>query len=146
MTGRRIIVSGLLALQLLLVPMFLAPARVSAAEADFCQQQIGGFFGLPTWYKYLDASFDAAPCEINFDARSAQSYVAVIMAVFEILMRIAGYAAVGIVMYGAFQFLTSQGEPDKYAAARTTILNAFIGLAIVLFAVAIVNLIGANVV
>lgn len=146
MTGRRLIVSVLLSLQLLLVPMVLAPARVSAAEGAFCAQSIGGFFGLPTWYKYLDVNFGGAPCEIEFDARSAQSYVRVAMAVFEILMRITGYVSVAFVMYGAFQFLTSQGEPDKYAAARTTILNALIGLVIALFAVAIVNLVGANVV
>lgn len=52
--------------------------------------------------------------------------------------------AVGFIIFGGFQYMLSQGEPERTKGARSTILNALIGLAISLSAVAIVNLIGRN--
>lgn len=47
-------------------------------------------------------------------------------------------------MYGGFQYLISQGEADKIAGARKTILNAIIGLAIAMLATGIVAFIGGQ--
>lgn len=126
---------------MLLVP---APAAAQIDRGDYCQPEIEGFFGLPTWYKYLleDNEFGTEECEVEFSFTDPLDYVAVGLAAFEILMRIAGMVVLGFVMYGAFQLLTSGGESEKYAAARTTITNALIGLVIALSAVVVVNLIG----
>jgi hypothetical protein len=145
----------LIALQFLMIGMIFAPAKASAAEEAYCAQYVpsgtGTFvFGFPTWYKYLNPRPVADGCELDPLRNAAGDLdtnylVKVGLAFFEILMRIAGMVSLAFVMYGAFQFLTSQGEPDKYAAARTTVVNALIGLTIAVSAVAIVNLIGGNV-
>lgn len=44
-----------------------------------------------------------------------------------------GIALVGYLIYGAFLWLTSSGQPDKLAAAQKTLVNAVIGF--ILFAV-----------
>lgn len=142
---RRTLVALMLVVQLFSAGVMVAPVRVFAAENTACAGSSPGFFGLPTWYRYLDYEFADNACNVSFNLREPRDYIAVGMAVFEILMRIAGLVALVAVMYGAFQFLTSQGEPDKFAAARTTILNALIGLAVAILAVTIVNLVGANI-
>jgi hypothetical protein len=68
------------------------------------------------------------------------------LAFFEIAMRVAALVAMGFVIYSGFRFLTSQGQPENYAAARGTLINALIGLAIALSAVALVNLVGGTIV
>ena len=56
------------------------------------------------------------------------------MAIFEDLLRVAGVAAVGFVIYGGFRYTTSQGSPEQTGAALGTILHALIGLAIAIIA------------
>ncbi|HTE57396.1 MAG TPA: pilin [Verrucomicrobiae bacterium] len=68
----------------------------------------------------------------------------VLLAIFEIVLYVGGIVAVVFVVYGGFLYLTSSGEPEKAKNARTTIINALIGLAITMLATAIVNLIGRN--
>ncbi len=147
MVLRRVLVSILLLTQCLTVGMVLAPGSALAAEGAYCKGEYGGFFGFPTWYKYLHPHFSdtSQSCDIQFNPREPKDYVGIGLVTFDILTHIAGYAALAFVMYGAFQFLTSQGEPDKLAAARTTLTNAMIGLIIALFAVVIVNLVGGTI-
>ncbi|MBQ3309144.1 hypothetical protein IJG78_00515 [Candidatus Saccharibacteria bacterium] len=51
----------------------------------------------------------------------------------------AGLVAVGIIIYGAVKYLTSQGAPDKTKQASQIIAFAVIGLAVVALAFAITN-------
>lgn len=55
------------------------------------------------------------------------------------LIVIAAYLILGYVIYGGYQYLFSGGEPGKVAAAKKTLTNGFIGLAIVLLANVIVS-------
>lgn len=100
---------------------------------------------LPKWYKYLPYHFDSATNSCVVDAEFPGSIPAILLAVFEILLRISGILAVVFIVYGGFQYLTSTGEPDKAKAARTTIMNALIGMMIAMFATVIVNLVGNNI-
>ena len=50
-----------------------------------------------------------------------------------------GYIALGFILFGGFQFISAMGSSDKMAKARTTILNACIGMVIAISATAIVN-------
>ncbi len=50
-----------------------------------------------------------------------------------------GVIAVIMVVYGGIQYVTSTGNPQGIAKAKTTILYSIIGLLVVLFATAIVN-------
>lgn len=123
------------------------PATALAANKP-CKGD-SGFLGLPTWYKYIIESED--PCVLkgqldgtNQTQNLTQNIPKVLLAVFEIIMRIAGMVAVAMVIYGGTQYIISQGEPDKIKGARTTIINAIVGMVIAMMAVTIVNVIGRN--
>jgi len=61
--------------------------------------------------------------------------------VIDIALAAVGYIAFFFILYGGFQFLTGGNNPGQVEKARTTILNAVIGLVISLGAVAIINLV-----
>ena len=120
--------------------------------ATRCQD--GSFLGLRPWWYYLpDSKFDTGgkfsddKCNIvNFvilpGGGQRSDIPLVLLAVVDDLLRIAGMVAVGFVIVGAVQYITSQGEPDKTAQAQSTIINALIGLAIAVVAVAFVSFVG----
>jgi len=107
------------------------------------------FFGLVPWYHYLNVD---ASCHLSGDftlldkvvgGKTVQSDLPLILfAILDDLLRIAGIVAVGFVIYGAIQYVVSQGEPEKTTKARMTIMNSLIGLAIALVAVGAVSYIG----
>lgn len=102
-----------------------------------------GFFDFPTWYKYLEKQTIDNQCEIvNF---GIEDIPLVGLALVDIALRIAALIAVGYVVYGGVQFVTSQGEADKSKKARQTIINALIGLVIALLSAAIVAFIGRRI-
>jgi hypothetical protein len=141
----QIIVSSLAFLFLALpVVAVISPVAVSAQAQGVCaEDENTSFLGFPTWYKYLSRSEVDGNCELNFSV--TQDAGKVLLAVFEIILRIGGLAAVGFIIFGGFQYLISQGEPDRTKGAKSTILNAVIGLVIALTATAIVNLIARNI-
>lgn len=100
------------------------------------------FFGIPPWYKYIEAAGKLnGDCQVvKFNIPADLSLV--VLGILDILLRIAGLAAVGFVIYGGIQYVVSQGEPDRTKKALGTIVNACIGLAIALIAVAFVSFIG----
>jgi ABC-type Fe3+ transport system permease subunit len=108
-----------------------------AATAESCHENFLGFF--PTWYQYLAGSCSSPQIHALSDVWL------IVAAIIEILLRIAGLAAVIFVMYGGFQYLTSQAEPDAVNKARQTIINALIGLAIAVLASVIVNFIAGTI-
>jgi hypothetical protein len=60
----------------------------------------------------------------------------VALALVDVLLRLAGLAAIFFIVYGGIQYTTSQGNPDATAKAQNTIVNALIGLALSVVAVA----------
>lgn len=110
----------------------------------------GGFFGLPTWYKYLQVEYSdiTKECEVQFSLMKDGTFngsdlLLVGLSVVDILIRIIALIAVFFVMYGGIRYITSQGSPDGTKAAQNTIMNAMIGLAIAITASALVAFIGA---
>jgi hypothetical protein len=59
--------------------------------------------------------------------------------IVDLVSFVAGAAAVILVVIGGFRFVLSNGEPEKAASARKTILYSLVGLAIVLLAQTIVS-------
>lgn len=59
----------------------------------------------------------------------------------KILFWVAGVAAVLIIIVAGIQYIMSAGDPNATSRAKTTITNAVIGLLLVIFAYALVNLI-----
>jgi hypothetical protein len=141
----------------------LPPSQVSAAVAEDCNTS-RWFLGIPTWYKYLDIE-DRNPAQGEADCHLVLPTVTrqreggpplqetdyskvigpVLLAGFEIMLYLGGLIAVGYIIYGGFQYLISQGEPDRMKNARTTIVNAIVGLIIVMISSGAVNLIGRSI-
>jgi hypothetical protein len=103
----------------------------------------GGFLGFPTWYHYLPSNTVNGVCTPSIQ-RLGDVWL-IVAAVIEILLRVAGIAAVIFVIIGAISYITSQGQPDKTAKARDTITNALIGLAIAVIAASLVAFIAGHV-
>ena len=120
------------------------------------------FLGLVPWYEYLTVQskdiIDAAgkvvgnECKIvNFDPNAAGNQVIlgggspvllIVLAVIDDLVRVAALVAVGFIIYGGIQYITSQGSPDDTKQAQQTIINSLIGLVFALLAAALVGYIG----
>jgi len=149
MKARALLVSLLLAFSFVIGGAVITPVTTYAKVSSACEKS-SWFLGLPPWYKYLTVTPDASSkgCSItgpkdtkgNFDI--AKALPLILFAIFEIILRISGLAAVGFMIYGGIQYVLSQGEPDRTKASKNTIINAFVGLAIVMSATAIVNLLG----
>jgi len=114
-----------------------SPAVVPTTAFEKCNK---GFLGFPTWYRGL--TMDGGSCDIKSPSDDLGGFIwHIALNVIEMAMMAVVYVAVFFILYGGFQFLTSQGAPDGMAKARTTILNAVIGLVISLVAVGIINFI-----
>ena len=106
------------------------------------------FFGLPHWYEYLnvqqvvvDSAANTTSCQV-VGFTFPGDVILVILAILDMLLRVAGLVAVGFIIYGGISYVTSQGEPDATHRAQSTILNALIGLVIAIISVAIVAFAG----
>lgn len=125
---------------------------------------------LPTWYEYIQdyKTIESDLPDKNSTGRNlSQVYtpscgivhpdtsdtadnvrkdaVAIGLAVIDILLRLGTLVAVAAVMLGGYKYISSQGEPKNIEAAMATIVNAAIGLAIVLASTVLVAFIGHSV-
>jgi hypothetical protein len=109
-----------------------------------CKLQGGGFLGFPHWYKYLGGIKDVnGVCTPHLNG--INDVWLVVAALIEILLRIAAILAFVMVIWGGVSYVTSQGEPDKTGQAKSTIVNALIGLAIAVMAASIVAFIAGRI-
>ena len=113
--------------------------------ADTCS--VKTFFGIPPWYKYLVGSGRMASnkvtgaCELVGKLQWSD-FSLIALALLDMALRVAGLVAIIFIIYGGFQYITSDGQPDKTKDAQSTIINALVGLGIALFATAMVSFIG----
>jgi hypothetical protein len=118
--------------------MTMAMPQVVGA-ASKCSQS---FLGFPAWYRKL---IDENTCEVLSPNGikpnpTLSSFIwHIVFNVVEIAIVAAAYLSGFYFLYGGFLFIISQGKPDNAAKARTTMLNALIGLIISLAAVTIIN-------
>ncbi len=127
--------------------MFQSLFSLFAASPDCIKD---GLFGIPRWYQYLDVqrnTFSNA-CELSVkfskpDGSIDFTTISLIgLGVIDILLRVGVLIAVGFIIYGGIQYVTSQGEPDRVKQAGSTLTNAVIGLVITILAASIVRFIG----
>lgn len=107
-----------------------------------CRQYLLTF---PAWYRGI---VDTSTCDIKSPTAvgGIGSFIwTIALNSIEILLNLIGYAAVGFIIYGGYKYMISAGSPDGMVAARKTILNAVIGLAISIAAVAIVRTISVGI-
>jgi hypothetical protein len=104
------------------------------------------FFGLVPWYQYLtlDGSCGINNFQLLPTGGKPSDLPLILLALADDLLRVAGIAAVGFIIYGSIQYITSQGNPDQTTRAQHTITDALVGLVIAISAVAIVSFIGAK--
>lgn len=126
------------------VSMFalLLPNLSQLADANSCSKS---FLGLEAWFHFLPASDFDSNCAINvnFNALGNNSgFLLIGLAILDDLIRIAGLVAVGYVIWGGIQYVTSQGAPDMTKKAQHTIINALIGVAVAIIAAPIVAFVG----
>lgn len=105
------------------------------------------FIGLLPWYHYINLNsncgFDAGHPFIFLGSNS--SLLLIFLAIVDDLLRVAGMLAVFFLIYTGVKYIMSQGAPDAAAKARTTGINALIGLAITMVAVSFVSFLGNQV-
>lgn len=80
-------------------------------------------------------------CNVNIhDESSLKSGIWTIAANVAVdLTVLAAYLVVGYVIYGGYLYMMSSGDPSKIATGKKTLVQAFIGLGIVLLANVIIN-------
>lgn len=142
---KNVIVSLLLLAAVSTSAVMLLPSSLQASSHPpnlNCTKASAGFLGFPTWYKYLSFTERSAECDITFDYKTDSGKV--LLAIFEIILRVAGILAIVFVMWGGIQYQLSQGDSERLAKARSVIVNALIGLVITISATAIVNLVARN--
>jgi ABC-type Fe3+ transport system permease subunit len=105
----------------------------------------GNFLVFPPWYKYLDSNGVDGTGLCTPKIVGINDVWLILAAVIEILLRVAALAAIGFVIWGGFEYITSQGEPDKTNKARQTVINALVGLVIAVMASLIINFIAGSV-
>lgn len=101
------------------------------------------FLGLRPWWDGLTMS--GTDCSISSDKIQTNGlpwfFGVLAMNILENITILAGYAAVGFIMYGGFRYATAAGSPDNIAKAKKTIQNAVIGLVIAIFATVAINIV-----
>lgn len=129
-------------------------SRLLTFFADAPPQCIHGFFGLLPWYQYLNFSppdptstsaVNQLGCSLNLDLTTTTDWNQLWLigiALLDDLLRVAGFVAVVLVIWGGIRYVTSQGEPENLKAAQGTILNSLIGLVIAIVSVTLVNFMG----
>jgi ABC-type Fe3+ transport system permease subunit len=118
-------------------------AKLSEVQ-DVCNA--GGFFSFPRWYKYLEIKTPTINDEVvcSPELTKATDVWLIILAVIEILLRVAMIVAIVFVIVGGVKFVTSRGNPDKINQARNTVQDALIGLIIAISASAVVGFIAGR--
>jgi hypothetical protein len=111
------------------------PQTVMAASND-CNQ---GFLGFPAWYRGLTESGSCGITSPEKVGGLSKFIWHIVLNVVEMALVAIAYVAAFYILYGGFQFMTSQGKPDNAAKARSIILDAIIGLIISFAAIAVVN-------
>lgn len=131
----------------ILLAIFSSPVIIQqpASAASFSAPNLcaRSFLGFPTWYRGLIG--DSTKCTLKSPTTVPGGLGGFIgriaLNVVEILAMLVGYIAVGMIIFGGFQYLTSAGSADNSKKAKTTITNAIIGLVLSLSAFAVTNLI-----
>ena len=138
---RQILASILLVVSLAaatIAPTVALPVAASAACSD------APILGITPWYRGLQEEKDGA-CLIKSPTNGnlGKFITTIALNILQAGFAIAAYVAVFFIIKGGFGYMTSAGSSDGMANAKKTIMNAVIGLVIVLLSAAIINTIAS---
>ncbi|HET9174245.1 MAG TPA: pilin [Candidatus Saccharimonadales bacterium] len=121
-----------------------------------CAFTKSAFLNFPYWYQYLHGK--AALQNPMAPMSSSNQLVCtdpglsglndvwlIVAAIIEILLRIATLAAIGVIIYAAIRYITSQGDTEDTKKSRSTIINALVGLLLAVTAATIVNFVARSI-
>lgn len=116
----------------------LTAPQVASVSAKECEARV---LGIPPWYRGLTQG-DNCDLKGPNDVGGIGNYIwKIVLNGIEMAIVIAAYVTIFFILYGGFLFITGGDKPGQVEKARTTILNAVIGLIIAMAAIAITNLI-----
>ena len=123
-----------------LVFSLISPAVAVAAPATHTSCKGNSVLLFPPWFKGLKCENDTVQItDIN------EIWV-IVMNIVQWLIIAGGYVALFFIITAGFKYIMASGDPQKIASAKNTIINAIIGLVIVLASVAIVQTIQAGII
>lgn len=108
------------------------PTPVSAA----CDDRL---LGIPPWYRGVTTGPDCLIQNPVGNEELGAFITKIALNIVEIMMVITAYIALFFILYGGFLFIANNGSSETVQKGSRTVLNAIIGLAISLGAVAILN-------
>lgn len=129
----------------LVMVSIIGGAGVSLVKSDValaggpCKPDSERVLGFPYWYRGLDVESTSTSCEIKAPGNIQTFIGQIAVNLVEVAMVAVGYISFAFIVMGGFQFITSLGSSEKMAAARTTIMNACIGLVIAISSTAIIR-------
>lgn len=133
---KQICVTFLLAIVSLSGTVGLSAVSANTAFAGDCP---GQSFILPRWYDHL--------CDgdkIQSPGKDLKGFVTTIaLNIATIILTIVGYVSLAFIIWGGFKYMISGDNPSGISSAKTTILNAVIGLVLSIMSVAIVKFIAS---
>ncbi|MFA7087865.1 MAG: hypothetical protein WC146_00800 [Patescibacteria group bacterium] len=86
---------------------------------------------------FKDSGLDKSANQAGYETADATNVEGIISTVISALLGLLGVIFFVLIIYGGFIWMTAQGNETKVKSATETVLNAFIGLVIVLAAYAI---------
>jgi cytochrome bd-type quinol oxidase subunit 2 len=116
-----------LAFGLFAVPVLAGGAIASAQTTNTSNPDISGNLCSGANLKFNDGT----DCTTQGDASNLNTLIAKIVNIFSVIV---GVAAVIMIIYGGFKYITSGGDSGNVSGAKNTILYAIIGLVIVALA------------
>ncbi|MBI3889822.1 hypothetical protein HY312_04615 [Candidatus Saccharibacteria bacterium] len=130
----------------------LALSQSTSAYAGTCKG--AAIVAIPPWYDNLcgsDGKTLQSPKEFantgGQDKTGIGKYLTIIaMNIVTILLYVTGYVSLAFIIWGGFKYIISGDSSNGTSAAKTTILNAIIGLIISIMAIAIVKFIAGAIV
>lgn len=136
---KHIIISLLSVLAISTSVVTVTPSVTMAAPNGLTGCVGGSVLTFPCWYKGLTLNAQNVP-----QVTKLTDIWKIVLNVVEMFIQLIGYFAVGYVLWGGFKYIKSQGNPQNIASAKSTIMNAAIGLGIALSSVAIVNFVSSR--
>jgi heme A synthase len=123
-----------------LVTTAIVPQSVLAAPKVPCDQV--KFLTIPAWYRGI-ATDEGDNCNINSpDPNNPGKFIwTIVLNITEIMLHLVGYITIAFIIYGGFKYMLSAGSSDGITKAKSTIMNALIGLVLSIVSIAIINVV-----
>lgn len=122
--------------------LFAVAAPQTAAAAK-CEDTY--FLTIPAWYNGLITADKSGNCNISQpgtgEAGLNQFIWKIVLNITEIMLHLVGYLTAGFIIYGGFRYMLAAGSADGMSKAKTTIVNAVIGLTLSILSIAIVKIV-----